>query len=279
MYEFYKDYNANTDKKVAKAMLKLYYENVPAEFHLSIFNLINKKYKGNFDRFCDDMYSRSIFPDSTKYKAFLNKPSLKVLSKDLVFALAISFEEMYFNIEPRIDQFEVMREKGERLFIQGLMEMQKDSIFYPDANSTMRMSYGIVSNYKPRDAVHYDYYTTLTGIMEKEDPDNWEFNVPDKLKQLFRAKNFGPYGKNGIMPVCFITNNDITGGNSGSPVMNARGELIGLAFDGNWEAMTGDIAYEPKFQKCICVDIRYVLFIIDIYAGAKTLVEEMTLVQ
>jgi hypothetical protein len=143
----------------------------------------------------------------------------------------------------------------------------------------MRLTHGTVGDYQAKDAVFYSYYTTLQGVMEKEDPANPEFHVNDRLKELYKEKDYGRYGVNGIMPVCFTTNNDITGGNSGSPVINKKGELIGIAFDGNWEAMSGDIAFEPELQKCINVDIRYVLFIIDIYAGATHLVEEMTVVK
>jgi hypothetical protein len=175
-------------------------------------------------------------------------------------------------------QINMNYEKGQRLFVAGLMEMQDDKIFYPDANSTIRLSYGTVQDYFPRDAVHYDYFTTLEGVMQKEDPDNWEFIVPDKLKELYKNKDYGLYGMNGMMPVCFITTNDITGGNSGSPVLDANGNLIGLAFDGNWEAMSGDIIFEPELQRCICVDIRYVLFIMDKYAGADHLVKEMKII-
>jgi hypothetical protein len=169
--------------------------------------------------------------------------------------------------------------KGNRLFIAGLREQYPDRKFYPDANFTMRMTYGQVLDYYPADAVHYNYFTTLTGVMEKEDPNNWEFVVPEKLKELFKTKDYGPYGEGSVMKVCFLTNHDITGGNSGSPVINGKGELIGLAFDGNWEAMSGDIYFEPEIQRTISVDIRYVLFIIDKFAGATHLVEEMDLVR
>ena len=159
------------------------------------------------------------------------------------------------------------------------MEMQPDKDFYSDANSTMRLTYGTVGDYIPRDAVLYTHYTTIEGIMEKEDPDSYEFVVPAGLKALYEKKDYGQYGSNGTLNICFTSNNDITGGNSGSPVINGKGELLGIAFDGNWEAMSGDIAFEPELQKCINVDIRYVLFIIDKLAGAGHLVEEMTLIQ
>jgi hypothetical protein len=168
-------------------------------------------------------------------------------------------------------------QKAKRLFIAGLREMMPDKDFYPDANSTMRLTYGKVMDYYPADAVHYDYITTLDGVMEKEDPTNEEFIVPEKLKQLYEATDYGRYAENGKMIVCFLTNTDITGGNSGSPVINGNGELIGIAFDGNWEAMSGDIAFEPELQRTINVDIRYVLFVIDKYAGATNLIKEMTI--
>ncbi|MDR2036698.1 MAG: S46 family peptidase, partial [Bacteroidales bacterium] len=173
-----------------------------------------------------------------------------------------------------------LKGKGYRLYIAGNIEMDKNKKWYPDANFTMRLTYGSVKDYFPRDAVYYNYYTTLAGVMEKEDPSNWEFVVPQRLKELYEKKDFGVYAdKNGEMPVCFISNNDITGGNSGSPVINGKGHLLGLAFDGNWEAMSGDIVFEPDLQRCISVDIRYVLFIIDKYAGARHLIDEMTIIR
>jgi hypothetical protein len=166
------------------------------------------------------------------------------------------------------------------LWIAALMEMAPEKTLYPDANSTMHLSYGSILSYNPRDAVNYKYITTLKGVVEKYKPGDYEFDVSQRLLDLYYKKEFGRYSSpKGYMPVCFITNNDITGGNSGSPVINAGGELIGLAFDGNWEAMSGDVAYEPELQRCIVVDIRYVLWVMDIYAGAKNLVDEMTIVQ
>ncbi|MGE5348054.1 MAG: S46 family peptidase, partial [Actinomycetota bacterium] len=166
--------------------------------------------------------------------------------------------------------------KGQRLFMAGVMEYQPDKTQYPDANFTMRLSYGKVLDYYPYDAVHYNWYTTLDGVVQKYKPGDYEFDLPKRLIDLNNKREYGRYASpDGYMPVCFITNNDITGGNSGSPVINGNGELIGLAFDGNWEAMTGNIAFEPDLQRCICVDIRYVLWVIDIYSGAGYLLEEM----
>jgi hypothetical protein len=170
--------------------------------------------------------------------------------------------------------------KANRLFVDALRNMKKDEFLYPDANFTMRLTYGSVLDYYPQDAVHFDFYTTMEGIMEKEDPNNPEFIVPERLKEIYETKDYGRYAdKDGTMKVCFLSTNDITGGNSGSPVINGKGELIGLAFDGNWEAMSGDILFDPALQRTINVDIRYVLMIIDKYAGATNLIEEMTIVE
>ena len=276
--DHFADYNKQTDMKVTRAMIRLYYDNVPAVQHPEFYLVIKKKYKGDYDRFVEKMYKKSIFADSIKFNEFIKKPSSKALSSDPAFK---TFQSIYSEYSINIEQLNYINkslDRGRRLYISGLLEMQKDRKFYPDANSTMRLTYGIIDDYYPRDAVHYDYFTTLKGIIEKEDTSNWEFILPDKLKELYYNKDYDKYGVNGIMPVCFITNNDITGGNSGSPVINANGEIIGLAFDGNWEAMSGDVIFEPELQRCICVDIRYVLFIIDKYAGAKHLINEMKLI-
>jgi hypothetical protein len=197
----------------------------------------------------------------------------------MAFAMALDIYRKYFEIDDQYIEYQDNVDKGHRMYIAGLMEMQKEKTFYPDANSTLRLTYGQVGDYEAKDAVYYNYYTTMAGVMEKEDPDNFEYAVPEKLKTLYQEKDFGIYGVDDYMPVCFTTNNDITGGNSGSPVLNANGELIGVAFDGNWEAMSGDIVFENDIQKCINVDIRYVLFIIDKYAGATHLLREMKIVE
>lgn len=278
-HKFYKDYNLETDKKTATALLKLFYDNVSQEFHPDIFSTIQKKFKGDITRYVDYLYSKSIFVKEDLFLNFLNKPNLNKLDNDPVIVLLKSFLSKYFEIDAMMSRFNANLDRGQRLFLAGLMEMQNDKVFYPDANSTMRLTYGTVGEYKPMDAVFYDYKTTLAGVIEKEDPGSLDFIVEPKLKELFRNKDYGRYGENGEMPVCFITNNDITGGNSGSPVMNANGELVGIAFDGNWEGMTGDIQYDPEKQKTICVDIRYVLFIIDKFAEASHLLNEMQIVE
>jgi hypothetical protein len=274
---FYKDYNMPTDKKVTTAMFDLFKKDIEPAMQPDIYQLIDKKFKGSTDLFVEKMFATSIFADQAKFEAFLDNPSLKVLEKDLAYLSAMSINKKSGELRPELGKYSVDLAKGQRLWIDGLMSMQKDQVFYPDANSTMRLTYGNVKSYDPIDAVHYKYFTTLDGVMQKEVPGDWEFDVPAKLKELYKAKDYGIYGEGGVMKIGFISNNDITGGNSGSPVLNAKGELLGLAFDGNWEALSGDVAFEPELQRTISVDIRYVLFIMDKYAGAKHLVDEMTL--
>ncbi|MBT3243635.1 MAG: S46 family peptidase [Bacteroidetes bacterium] len=275
---YFKNYNAPTDQKITAAMMKLFVTDIAPEYHADIFTTIKKKYKGDFKKYVDKMFATSVFASQEALNTFLANPSKKVLDKDLAYQAAISIFAKSAEIRRDSRQFGADLAIGQRLWIGGVLEMEKDKTFYPDANFTMRLTYGSVKAYDPKDAVHYKYYTTLEGVMEKEDPNNWEFVVPPRLKELYEAKDYGDYGDGDVMKVCFITNNDITGGNSGSGVINGRGELIGLAFDGNWEAMSGDIAFEPDLQRCINVDIRYVLWIMDKYAGAGHLVDEMTLV-
>ena len=278
---FYKDYNAETDKKSTKAMLKLYRSDIPAKFQPDFYaNVVDKKFKGNIDKFVDNLFEKSIFASEAKLKAFLDKPGLKALEADPVYITATSIFKTAGEISKGSGQFDSGLATGKRLWIAAVMEMAPEKTLYPDANSTMRLSYGTVQDYDPKDAVTYKYFTTLQGVVDKWKPGDYEFDLPKRLLDLNAKKEFGRYASpKGYMPVCFLTTNDITGGNSGSPVMNGNGELIGLAFDGNWEAMSGDIAYETQLQRTIVVDIRYVLWTMDIYAGAKHLVDEMTIVQ
>jgi len=277
--EHFKDYNAPTDKKILAGLYQMYANNTPEDEYPDFFKEINKKYKGDFNKYADYIFEKSIFTSEDKVNAFLDNPSAKKLAKDPAFILAgnVLGSLMAAGGQYRVAQSSLNH--GKRLFIAGLREMNPDKVFYPDANSTMRLSYGSVLDYYPADAVHYDYITHLSGIMEKEDSDNDEFIVPAKLKELYEKKDYGRYGKDGKLIVGFLTTNDITGGNSGSPVINGNGELIGLAFDGNWEAMSGDIAFEPELQRTICVDSQYILFIIDKFAGAQNLIDELTIIQ
>jgi len=277
--ENFKDYNEGTDKKIMAGLYKMYNDEVPADQHPEFFKELVKKYKGDFNKFADDMYKKSMFACPDKVNAFLDNPKVKVLEKDPVYVLSGKIMETLMGSAGPYRSAQSSVSSGDRLFIAGLREMNPDKVFYPDANTTMRLTYGSVLDYYPADAVHYDYITYLKGVMEKEDPTNDEFIVEPKLKELYEKKDYGRYGSDGKLVVCFLTTNDITGGNSGSPVINANGELIGIAFDGNWEAMSGDIAFEPELQRTICVDSRYVLFVIDKFAGAKNLIEELTIIQ
>ena len=276
--DFYKDYNQPTDRDVTEALINLFIEDIEDRYLPDNILDVKYKYQGNTEKYVKMLFERSFVPDQEKFLAFLENPSLKILRKDPIYQAGLA-ASMYLAINGMLTDYDDEFHRGTRLYLKGLMEMHPDRKFYSDANSTMRLNYGTVGGYSPRDAVLYLYETTLKGVMEKENPDDFEFIVPSKLKELFLQKDFGKYGENGKMKVCFTSNNDITGGNSGSPVINGRGELIGIAFDANWESMSGDVAFEPELQKCINVDIRYVLFLIDKYAGASHLVEEMTLVE
>ena len=277
--DYFKDYFEPVDRQLLSAMLEMYFQNVPKNQQPEMLAEINKKYNGDFIEYANKLFDKSVFASAEKINAFLDKPKAKTLEKDPATKLLNAFFEKLPELRGALQAAGAKSDKGERLYIAGLREMEPDKKFYPDANFTLRFTYGQVLDYFPADAVHYNYITTLKGVMEKEDPSNWEFVVPEKLKELYEAKDYGHYGEDGEMIVCFLTNNDITGGNSGSPVLNAYGELIGLAFDGNWEAMSGDIAFEPELQRTICVDARYVLFIIDKYAGAQNIIDELKIVK
>ena len=270
---FFKDYSLSTDRKVAERMIEIYKDNVDTTYWLPIF----KEY--GTEELVNRMYSESCFTSPEKIAAADEETVKNDIATRIVSELQTTIIPVVAQIDDVYDQYY----EGKKEYTAGLLEMKNGEPIYPDANLTMRLTYGSVKSYSPRDAVLYNYYTTLDGVMEKEDPDNWEFVVPEKLKELYDAKDFGRYAMevNGEtkMPVAFISNNDITGGNSGSPIMNSKGELIGLAFDGNWEAMSGDIIFEPELQRCINVDIRYVLFIVDKFGGAGYLLDEMTIVE
>jgi hypothetical protein len=273
--QYFKNYNMATDVKMLAAMLRLYYNDVPKQMQPAYLEQIHKKYKGNFEAYANAVFTKTIFGSKSKVDQFLVEPKLKSLQKDPVWPLQLAFATNADAIDAIVRPANELLAKGRRIFVKGLREMQGDKNFYPDANSTMRVTYGKVLDYSPADAIDFHHVTTLDGLMAKEDPSNWEFTVPEKLKQLYKDKDYGRYGEDGKMIVAFLTNNDITGGNSGSPVLNGDGELTGLAFDGNWEAMSGNYAFEPDLQRTICVDIRYVLFIIEKYAGADNLIKEL----
>jgi hypothetical protein len=277
--ESFKESDMLVSKNIAIAMLEMYKKDVVKSELPSIFTLIEEKYDNDVKAFVNELYETSVFVTKERATKFAENPSLKVFKKDLGWKLHESMSAAFGKYMGAFGSARTAVSAANRKFIAGIREMNPNLVKYPDANSTMRMTYGSVQDYYPADAVHYDYVTTFKGVMQKEDPSNEEFIVEKKLKDLYKAKDYGQYGENGELVVCFLTTNDITGGNSGSPVINADGHLIGLAFDGNWEAMSGDIMFEPDMQRTICVDARYVLFIIDKFAGATNLINELTLVK
>ncbi len=278
--EFYKDFNPATEQKLIAAMFEFTYKNMDPMYLPSCFSDIKKHFKGDFNTFAEKMISKSIFGSQEKFNAFLQHPSYNSLKNDLALKVVISMFAKYNELNELIKKSDDAISEGNRLFVEGILAINKDKVLSPDANSSIRLTYGNVHAYYPRNAVFYNYYTTLDGVIQKEDPDNSEFIVPQRLKDLYKTKDYGQYAnEKGELVTCFITNNDITGGNSGSPVINGNGELIGLAFDGNSEAMSGDIDFEENLQRCINLDVRYALFIIDKYAGASNLIKEMTIVK
>ena len=273
----YGDYSASTDRKVAKALMKHYREIAEPANYLK--NLDADFATMDIDAFVDKLFNESVFTSAESLKEAIDQKGAAVLN-DPAAKVGMSIYNECLQAQMLTMKSSEDLGAARQVYTAGLLEWKKGEPSYPDANFTMRYTYGTVGGYSPKDAVVYKHYTTLDGVMEKEDPNNWEFVVPEKLKELWKNKDYGQYGTaDGKMVTCFLSNNDITGGNSGSPIMNGRGELIGLAFDGNWESMSSDVMFEPDLQRCINVDIRYVLFIVDKFGGAGWLIDEMDIVK
>ena len=280
--QFYKDYDQTVEQNVMAAMMEYTYRNININYIPECLKTADRKYHGDFASLVNHLFSKSIFANKEAFDKFMENPSEKQLNRDEIYKYGTEilnkYRDIYLSI-PQENRDNLTR--GTRDFVDGILQINSGKkLMCPDANSTIRLTYGNVKAYDPRDGVTYHYYTTLAGVMQKEDPNNTEFIVPQRLKDLYAARDFGTYtNSRGELPTCFITNNDITGGNSGSPVLDAYGNLIGLAFDGNSEAMSGDIDFEENLQRCICLDSRYMLFVIDKYANAQNLIDEMDIVR
>jgi hypothetical protein len=279
----FKDYYLPIDKEITAKVLKIYFKGVPDMYRPPIMDSINKEYNGNFEAYANHLFDHSIFTTQTKVEDFLNnfsKDKYTVIEQDPAFILFSNVVDYYREaIQPGYASISDTLDILDRKYIAGLRKMQSDKVFYPDANSTFRIAFGKVNGYEPRDGVKYHYQTTLKGIIEKDNPDVYDYRVPQKLKDLYEAKDYGNYtNSTGELPVCFIGTNHTTGGNSGSPVLDAEGRLIGINFDRAWEGVMSDITYKPEICRNIMLDIRYVLFIVDKFANAQNLINEMTLI-
>lgn len=280
--KFFRDYSIEVDKQVFTRMIELYYYSVDKKFHPEIMEQIIRKTKGDFSKYAKYIYTKSLLIDQSKVNKLLQNFSIASSAKiedDPAFQIYASFTDLFRNnINPKVDSIIIRLNSLYRQYVNGLFEMQPDRKFYPDANHTLRLSYGNIMGYKPGNAVSYSYYTTLTGIIEKNLNENYDYAVPEKLIHLYQLKDFNNYGINSTMPVCFIATNHTSGGSSGSPVFNAEGHLIGINFDRNWEGTVSDYIYDPDICRNISLDMRYMLFIIDKYAGAGHLLDEMSLI-
>ncbi|PKP51914.1 MAG: serine protease [Bacteroidetes bacterium HGW-Bacteroidetes-1] len=282
--EFFKDYHQPIDREVASALLKLFLENQPAGFRPDFLETINKKYKGNTDAYVKMIFDKSMFTSAQSVKELLSafkSKNTRIIEKDAAFSVAASMSRFFEEqLKEPLLALNASNDSLQRVYMRGLMEMQNNKRFYPDANFTLRITYGKVEGYSPADAIYYKHYTTLEGILEKEDPNIYDYVVEDRLKELYNKKDYAPYGTaDGQLRVAFAASNHTTGGNSGSPVLNADGQMVGLNFDRCWEGTMSDLMYDPAMSRNIAVDIRYVLFIMDKFAGAKHLVDEMTIIQ
>jgi len=281
--QFFKDYDMATDRALFTALLAMLPNNLGPEFLPSFYINIRSQYQGDFEKYAEDIYEKTFFFKPENVKELLDDPRssvVKKIQKDPIFAIYESANDLYVHkILPEYDRITTDLQKLDRMYMAAQLDYHSDRILYPDANSTLRLAYGVVKGYEPRDGVYYDYYTTLDGIIEKDNPSIYDYDVPEKLKELYASGDYGRYGQDGRMPVCFIATNHTTGGNSGSPVLNAEGHLIGINFDRAWEGVMSDLMFNPRQCRNISLDIRFALFIIDKFAGASYLLDEMELVE
>jgi len=276
--KFYKDYVQDIDQEIFTQLLPLYYNNVNTNYIPSISEFdIN-----NVSTYTEKLYGNSIFLNETQCRELIkndNKDIIKAIETDPVYIFYKSFADIYNEVKPKYDSLNNETKKLYRSYVKGLQEMNANKTFYPDANFTMRVSYGNIQGFSPRDGVDYEYYTTIDGVIEKDNPQIYDYDVPQKLIDIYKAKDFGKYQQNGTVPVCFIATNHTTGGNSGSPVLDAEGNLIGLNFDRAWNGIMSDMMFDPERSRNVTLDIRYLLFIVDKFAGAGHLVDEMKIIE
>ncbi|WP_291402101.1 S46 family peptidase [Daejeonella sp.] len=276
-------YSEIADKKILAQILTSFYQDVPKSQHPKFISQIlidfpNASPAESFNSFVNNLWENSKLVNPEKLRQFLLNPSSDVLEADPAYQYAknlVPQEYIKNNFGTVLADFQVEKNRLDNLYLKALLEKNKGVLTYPDANSTMRISYGAIQNYSPKDGITYDINTTIDGMVAKYQPGDDEFDLPKSLLEAYENRNFGRYVENGTLPVAFISNNDITGGNSGSPVLNGNGELIGIAFDGNWEAMSGDIAFDKQYKRTISVDIRFVLWCIEVLGGAKNIIDEL----
>lgn len=273
---FVTDYDVATDQTVLRDMIKLVKSEVKSEYLPDFYSIIETKYGSDIDKYVDDLYAKSTFSTQVGIESFLKNPNLSV-KEDPLFIFGISVYDKLIDLKNLTTDLGAEIRNTKRLYLEGVREKEAGLLKYPDANFSMRLTYGKVKGASPRDGLSYKSQSTLLGVIEKEDSANYEFHVSPKLKELFLKRDYGRYGEKDQLFTCFLTNTDITGGNSGSPVLNGKGELIGIAFDGNRESLAGSIIYEPEKNRSINVDIRYVMFVIDKFAGAKYIIKELTI--
>jgi len=280
---FFRDYNQSTDEKLFKVLMEMYEQNMDKEFQPSVYINIHSKYNNDFEKYTTSVYNKTVFTRKEELLNFLDSPktsTARKLMNDPIFLIYQSANRLYVDkVLPEYNRMRTEFSKLDRLYMAGRMKYQPDKVFYSDANSTLRLSYGKVEGYQSRDAVIYKHYTTLEGVIQKDNPEIYDYDVPDQLKKLYKTKDYGRFAEDGQLHVCFIATNHTTGGNSGSPVLNAEGHLIGINFDRAWEGVMSDLMFNPDQCRNISLDIRYALFIIDKFAGAGYLLEEMTIVE
>lgn len=278
--KFFKDYDPSVDQESFDALIPLYFQDVSVTFHPSIKNL---DVKNGIHDYSEYIFRNTVFNKKDKLLQLLSqgsKEDIAKLANDPVYDFYKQFASVYYKtVFPKYDSLQNETEKCYRFYMKGLQEMNPEKVYYPDANFTMRLSYGTVDGFSPRDAVEYNYFSTLDGVIEKDNPEIYDYDVPDKLKEIYESKDFGRYQVNGTVPVCFIATNHTTGGNSGSPVLDAEGNLIGLNFDRAWDGIMSDMMFDPERSRNVTLDIRYLLFIVDKFAGAKHLIQEMTIIE